>query len=68
MYIGGKENGSNKVAKVDAMEEKLQFFRSIIELNEEETNDEEFVKSVTEDVFKDTIYVFTPNGDVIELI
>lgn len=63
-----KENGgSGKVAKIDAMEEKLQFFRSIIELNEEETNDEAFVKSVTEDVFKDTIYVFTPNGDVIEL-
>lgn len=63
-----KENGgSGKVAKVDSMEEKLQFFRSIIELNEEETSDEAFVKSVTEDVFKDTIYVFTPNGDVIEL-
>ena len=63
-----KENGgSNKIAKMDAMEEKLQFFRSIIELNNEEESDEEFVKSVTEDVFNDTIYVFTPNGDVIEL-
>lgn len=63
-----KENGgSNQIAKMDAMDEKLQFFRSIIELNEEESNDEAFVKSVTEDVFKDTIYVFTPNGDVIEL-
>ena len=63
-----KENGgSNKVSAQNSMESKLQFFRSIMELNNEESNDEAFVKSVTEDVFKDTIYVFTPNGDVIEL-
>lgn len=63
-----KENGgSNKISTQNAMEYKLQFFRSIMELNSEESNDEEFVKSVTEDVFKNTIYVFTPNGDVIEL-
>ena len=63
-----KENGgSEKLSSQNAMESKLQFFRSIMELNSEESNDEAFVKSVTEDVFKDTIYVFTPNGDVIEL-
>lgn len=62
-----KENGgSGKIARMDAMEEKLQFFRSIMELNEEEASDEAFVKSITEE-FQDTIYVFTPNGDVIEL-
>lgn len=62
-----KEQGSNKIATQNDMEQKLQFFRSIIELNNEETTDEEFVKSVKEDVFKNTIYVFTPKGDVIEL-
>ncbi|HHW68908.1 MAG TPA: bifunctional (p)ppGpp synthetase/guanosine-3',5'-bis(diphosphate) 3'-pyrophosphohydrolase [Tenericutes bacterium] len=60
-----KEGGKSLLQ--NTMEQKLQFFRSIIELNNEEANDEEFVKSVTEDVFKDTIYVFTPKGDVIEL-
>lgn len=49
------------------MEQKLQFFRSIIELNQEELTDEEYMKNVTNDVFNDTIYVFTPKGDVIEL-
>ena len=49
------------------MEQKLQFFKSIIELQQEEVDDEEFVKSVKEDVFKNTIYVFTPKGDVIEM-
>ena len=48
------------------MEHKLQFFRSIIELKNEESDDESFVNSVKEE-FKDTIYVFTPKGDVIEL-
>lgn len=62
-----KENGgSNKISAQNNMESKLQFFRSIMELNSEEANDEDFIKSVTEE-FKDTIYVFTPNGDVIEL-
>lgn len=63
-----KENsGSGKIAMQNAMEQKLQFFREIMELKEEEANDEEFVRSVQEDVLKNTIYVFTPKGDVIEL-
>ena len=63
-----KEKGSNvKASMQSAMEQKLQFFREIMELKEEETNDEEFVRSVQEDILKNTIYVFTPKGDVIEL-
>ena len=60
-----KEKG--KTIMQSAMEEKLQFFRSIIELSNEEENDEMFVNSVKEDVLKNMIYVFTPKGDVIEL-
>ena len=62
-----KEKGSTVTVMQNTMEQKLQFFRSIIELNNEEPNDEEFVKSVTEEVFHNTIYVYTPAGDVIEL-
>ena len=58
---GGKANLQN------AMEQKLQFFRSMMELKDEEETPEDFVRSVKEDLFKDTIYVFTPKGDVIEL-
>lgn len=60
-----KEKG--KTIMQSAMEEKLQFFRTIIELSKEEENDELFVNSVKEDVLKNIIYVFTPKGDVIEL-
>ena len=49
------------------MEQKLQFFRSIIELQEENSTDEEFVNTVKSDILKASIYVFTPKGDVIEL-
>lgn len=49
------------------MEQKLQFFRNIIELQEENSSDEEFVNTVKTDVLKANIYVFTPKGDVIEL-
>ena len=60
-----KEKG--KTMMQSAMEEKLQFFRSIIELSKEEDSDEKFINSVKEDVFKKIIYVFTPKGDVVEL-
>lgn len=59
-----KEGKSNMQSE---MEQKLQFFRVIMELQNEGTNDQEFMNSVREDVLKDSIYVFTPQGDVIEL-
>jgi (p)ppGpp synthetase, RelA/SpoT family len=62
-----KENGSVKANMQNEMEQKLQFFKSIIELQTEETKDEDFVNSVKNEVLKNTIYIFTPMGDVIEL-
>lgn len=59
-------NGA-KAAK-DKMEQKLQIFRNIIELNEDSVTPEEFISSVKKDILSnDTIYVYTPKGDVIEL-
>ena len=55
-------NGNSK----NSIDQKLQFFRSIIELNQEMVTDEEFLNSIKED-FQDSIYVYTPKGDVIEL-
>jgi len=57
----------SKIGK-DAMEQKLQIFRNIIELNEDSNSPEEFVSSVKKDILtSDVIYVYTPKGDVIEL-
>ena len=61
-----KEN--KKVNNKDQMEQKLEIFRSIIELNEDASTPEEFISNVKKDIlFNDSIYVYTPKGDVIEL-
>ena len=63
-----KENKDSSLANKDAMEQKLQIFRSIIELNNETETPEEFIDSIKKDVLTDkSIYVYTPKGDVIEL-
>lgn len=63
-----KEHKNGEASAKDKMEQKLQIFRSIIELNEDTTSPEEFVSSVKKDVLSsDVIYVYTPKGDVIEL-
>ena len=52
----------------DAMDQKLAIFRNIIELNEDSSTPEEFISSVKKDIlFNDSIFVYTPKGDVIEL-
>lgn len=62
-----KAHGSVKTVK-DSMEEKLQIFRSIMELNEDSDTPEEFINNIKQDVLpNDSIYVYTPKGDVIEL-
>ncbi len=61
-----KESKSASVK--DQMEQKLEIFRSIIELNEDSNTPEEFITNVKKDIlFNDSIYVYTPKGDVIEL-
>ena len=62
-----KAHGSVKTVK-DSMEAKLQIFRSIMELNEESDTPEEFIHNIKQDILtNDSIYVYTPKGDVLEL-
>ena len=51
----------------NSMEQKLQLFRNIIELNSDDISAEEFVRTVKNDVLGEDIYVYTPKGDVFEL-
>ncbi len=62
-----KESTDVNKALKNVMEQKLQMFRSLIELNNEENNPEEFASNVKSEVLDDNIYLFTPKGDVIEL-
>ena len=51
----------------DSMEQKLQMFRNIMEINEENESANDFVSTVKNEVLGNSIYVYTPRGDVFEL-
>ena len=57
-----KEHGSKAIQNL--MEQKLEMFRDAMELT---TNEEEAVKGFDEVFVSNMVYVFTPNGDVMEL-
>ncbi len=61
-----EQKDASKMMKT-ATEQKLQFFKSIMELSKEKMTSEEFVQTVQEEVLDNNIYCFTPKGDVIEL-
>ncbi|CAG7655193.1 RelA/SpoT family protein [Paenibacillus allorhizosphaerae] len=48
-------------------EDKMQFIREILELQNEAQDASEFVESLKMDFFADLVFVFTPKGEVIEL-
>ena len=64
-----KENGgSNNTANLQSTtEQKLQFFKQIIDLSHDKMSSEDFVNTVKDEVLNNNIYCYTPKGDVIEL-
>jgi len=49
------------------MEDKMVWFREILELQNEAKDASEFMESLKMDFFSDLVFVFTPKGEVIEL-
>lgn len=66
-YKEHKDAKDTEAMMHSSTEQKLQFFKSIIELNEDKMSSEEFVNSVKDEVLNNNIYCFTPKGDIIEL-
>lgn len=60
------KEGSNTSNK-NSFSDKLKWFREMMELQSESRDAEEFVESLKMDWFTDTVFVFTPKTDVIEL-
>lgn len=61
-----KEKGTVKIQH--AMEQKLEMFRNLIDAsNNETTSDSEFEQTVNKEILSDSIFCFTPKGDVVEL-
>lgn len=59
-----KEDGISKDRNFD---EKLAWLRSILDWQQDVKDTDEFMESLKIDLFEDTVFVFTPQGDVIEL-
>ncbi|MDF0726805.1 bifunctional (p)ppGpp synthetase/guanosine-3',5'-bis(diphosphate) 3'-pyrophosphohydrolase [Cytobacillus sp. S13-E01] len=55
------------VHQTSSFEEKLTWFREILEWQNDASNAEEFMESLKIDLFSDMVFIFTPKGDVIEL-
>ncbi len=62
-----KEHKDASKTMQNTTEQKLQFFKSIIELSQDKMSSEDFVNSVKDEVLNNNIYVFTPKGDIMEL-
>lgn len=57
----------SQVDQKATLENKLTWFRQILEWQQETVDAEEFMESLKIDLFSDMVFVFTPQGDVIEL-
>lgn len=62
-YKEGKKVATDK----QSLANKLTWFREILEWQKDASNAQEFMESLKIDLFSDTVFVFTPKGDVIEL-
>lgn len=62
----GSKEGSNKAESVN-FEQKLSWLRQLLEWQHDSRDAGEFMESLKIDLFADTVFVFTPKGDVVEL-
>jgi len=60
-------NGDARNVMQKKLKEQLQFYRSLRQIDAAFTDDEEFVLQVKSELFGDKIYVYTVEGDIIEL-
>ena len=61
------KEGKAVEADKETIDQKLSWFREILEFQNEASNAAEFMESLKFDLFSDMVYVFSPKGDVIEL-
>ncbi|MDO1605476.1 bifunctional (p)ppGpp synthetase/guanosine-3',5'-bis(diphosphate) 3'-pyrophosphohydrolase [Lactobacillus sp. YT155] len=62
-YKEGMTNGID----LDKDDQKIDVFREILEIQNESQDATDFMNNVKGDIFSDRVYVFTPEGEVLEL-
>ncbi|GKQ42646.1 GTP pyrophosphokinase [Companilactobacillus sp. RD055328] len=61
------KEGKFSEVNLDNNDHKIDVFREILELQNESKDATEFMNNVKGDIFTDRVYVFTPDGEVLEL-
>ncbi|QMS85892.1 RelA/SpoT family protein [Candidatus Xianfuyuplasma coldseepsis] len=61
-----KENVSPR-KMTDEVMEKLKWYGDLVKFTKESDNDSDVVNLLRDDIFNSNVYVFTPNGDIIDL-
>ena len=61
-----KEEGS-RVPMTEMVSKKLKWYGDLIKFTEESESEEEVVDLLRDDIFHSNVYVFTPDGDIIDL-
>ncbi|MCL6573401.1 MAG: bifunctional (p)ppGpp synthetase/guanosine-3',5'-bis(diphosphate) 3'-pyrophosphohydrolase, partial [Bacillus sp. (in: Bacteria)] len=61
------KEGKEELNESTSFEQKLTWFREILEFENDTADAEEFMESLKIDLFSDMVFVFTPKGDVMEL-
>ena len=56
-----------KGARNDSYQQQITWLRKLMEWRQEVEDAQEFVDGMKTDVFQDRVYVFTPQGDIIDL-
>ncbi|MFQ6027308.1 MAG: RelA/SpoT family protein [Dehalococcoidia bacterium] len=55
-------------AKDLRFEEKMTWLRQLLEWQRDAAETDEFIESVKQDIFPDQVFVYTPKGDIVELV
>ena len=64
-----EHTGYNPDKEQKEIEDKLHWFRDFVSISKDQkdNNASEYIDALTKDIFEANVYVFTPNGKVIEL-
>ncbi len=62
-----KEKGTKGKSPNQELNDKIALLRALIDWNQDDTDAEEYLHRIQTDVFQDRVYVFTPQGDVMDL-
>jgi len=61
------DKDNSRESMQEKFKNKYQFYNDLKEMNSYYSDNEEFINEVKKELFADKIYVYTPEGDVVEL-